>query len=465
MASLPPLRLPPRPFPPAPSRAESIFPSRMELDKHVFPRAVMTPDPTPAPPRSSYTPQFSKSNAWILHRIKSGLSSALQSDSRCPLGSDKGRSQHYSRSRSSTVVMPKPRQAGTSEAPIDVSKFAMRFIHSPPSNLKRKRDSDSPEPDFTQNTIPFKAPPVRATPPPQSLPASPASSSGDGFQACVKCSSSLSTPSNVLIVCHGCSNQYHQECLSTTAAAGDANPLCQECEDEGPNTVAYRSTQGRRSVVERLRENRLASLPPDVVPAKPELVGFLARQATDVERTQYFLSRKKTDLLNILSLCDQLKPQLLVDVLVSVTKKHPDLPIFDDPEWKSLLPGATPTTARLQSSTNAKARARHGHAVLDAKAASRKVKGSRKVLKRVTVLQKSAATTAPDNESDAGVSRVGEVEVSLPPTWPKPGEGLYSKLPPETDDRRFLEDDDDDEAFSHFMVDKFGNQLAVQACA
>jgi len=58
-----------------------------------------------------------------------------------------------------------------------------------------------------------------------------------------------------------------------------------------------------------------------------------------------------------------------------------------------------------------------------------------------------------------------EEEDALPPTWPKAGEGLYAKLPPENEDRRFLEDENDEEAFSHFMVDKEGKQMVVPACA
>ena len=54
---------------------------------------------------------------------------------------------------------------------------------------------------------------------------------------------------------------------------------------------------------------------------------------------------------------------------------------------------------------------------------------------------------------------------TLPPTWPKAGEGLYAKLPPETEDRALLMDENDDEAFSQFLVDKFGKPVAVPACA
>ena len=59
-------------------------------------------------------------------------------------------------------------------------------------------------------------------------------------------------------------------------------------------------------------------------------------------------------------------------------------------------------------------------------------------------------TTQPDEE---------EEEDLLPPTWRKAGHGMYSMLPLETDDRKFLLDPNDEESFSHFMVDKTGHQI------
>lgn len=183
-----------------------------------------------------------------------------------------------------------------------------------------------------------------------------------------------------------------------------------------------------------------------------------------LQRTEYFHNKKRTDLLNILSLCDQLKPQLLVDILVSVSKKHPDLPIYDDPDWRANLPSASgPKRSATTQRSRITGRPRHGHTLVHPKA-SRKVKGSRKVLKRITVMKAEDADADAAPAGDAEDEDEGE-EDSLPPTWPKAGEGLYAKLPPEDEDRAFLEDDNDEEAFSHFMVDKFGKQMAVPACA
>lgn len=150
----------------------------------------------------------------------------------------------------------------------------------------------------------------------------------------------------------------------------------------------------------------------------------------------------KTDLLNILSLCDQLKPNLLVNVLVSVSKRHPDLPIFDSPEWD----GRLFNTSRPAKISKHDEKPRHGH-VLHSKSIKPRQKTTKKILKRTRVIE--VITSAPE-EDDVHV---------LPPTWAKAGEGVYSKLPPETLDRLFLMDENDEESFSHFLVDGAGRQI------
>ncbi|KAF4512484.1 hypothetical protein G6O67_001619 [Ophiocordyceps sinensis] len=214
----------------------------------------------------------------------------------------------------------------------------------------------------------------------------------------------------------------------------------------------------RRQLVERIRSKRLSQLPVGVVPAKPKLVGFYAKQASNAERTEYFDRKKRTDLLNILSFCDQLKPQLLADVLVSVSRKHPELPIFDDPDWKANLPGraAHPKSNSTSQSVRMSGQPRHGLALLNAKE-SRRPQGRPRLTKQTAVAEAEVA------QAEIAVGYGGDL--SHPPTWPKAGQGLYAQLPPEDEDREFLVDDNDEEAFSHFMVDAVGKPMAVSACA
>lgn len=163
---------------------------------------------------------------------------------------------------------------------------------------------------------------------------------------------------------------------------------------------------------------------------------------------------KKTDLLNLLSFCDQLKPQLLVDIMVSVSKRHPDLPMFNSPDWDADIPEQRiPKTHHKRSQMPG--RSRHGPSLLNSKA-KQKIKGNipraaiKKPLKRSRLAEEVVVAEEPQIEVD---------EDAPPPTWPKPGEGLYAKLVPETEDNAFLADSNDEEAFSHFMVDKMGRQI------
>jgi hypothetical protein len=147
-------------------------------------------------------------------------------------------------------------------------------------------------------------------------------------------------------------------------------------------------------------------------------------------------------MLNVLSFCDQLKPNLLADVLISVSKRHPDLPMFDSPEWESQLLN----TSRSIKTSKHDEKPRHGH-VLFNKTAKHRQRTTKKILKRTRVIE--VITSAPEEDN---------VNV-LPPTWAKAGEGLYSKLLPETEDRSILMDDNDEESFSHFLVDRAGRQI------
>jgi hypothetical protein len=171
-----------------------------------------------------------------------------------------------------------------------------------------------------------------------------------------------------------------------------------------------------------------------------------------LQLTEYFLGKKKTDLLNILSFCDQLKPQLLVDIMISVSKKHPDLPIFDSPNWNAKTMSAITAKAKHSHQNSRSApRSRHGHTVLESRTKNRH-KISKKTIKITPVIQTEE-------------SPLMDYRDSLPPMWPKAGEGLYAKLSPEDEDRAFLLDENDEEAFSHFGVDKFGKQIAIPITA
>ncbi|KAJ6783947.1 hypothetical protein PWT90_02130 [Aphanocladium album] len=222
----------------------------------------------------------------------------------------------------------------------------------------------------------------------------------------------------------------------------------------------------REEAIERQRQVWLDGLPEGVQPAKPELVGFPAGpEASDSALTAYVYGKSKTDLLNILSLSDQLEPQLLVDLFVSVAKRHPTLPIFDAPDWEAKVREQEAVKAAAYAAAQARARAhqrpRHGHTLLNPRMRQKR-KGVRKIVKIAATTESAEKTIVVQEEQDG--SEEEEEEELLPPTWPKAGEGLYAELPPEDQDTLYLADDGDDEAFSHFMVDGLGNLTALAAC-
>jgi len=212
----------------------------------------------------------------------------------------------------------------------------------------------------------------------------------------------------------------------------------------------------RKEKIERIRKKRLASLPEGAAPARPNLVGFEAGGASTHARTQYFSRMSSDDILSILSFCDRLRPQLLTDVMVSISKQHPDLPMFSSPTWSDGIPEPPPPpmSAAQQFQKREQIRPRAGPSLLNSKA-KQKIKGRpvpKKPLKRSRLSEE-----VPVAGDEPAVEEVEEDP--LPPSWPKPGEGLYAKLASELEDRAFLVDGNDEESFSHFMVDKLGRQI------
>ncbi|KAK2593125.1 hypothetical protein QQS21_009174 [Conoideocrella luteorostrata] len=355
---------------------------------------------------STYVPQFAESAQLILSRIHG------MSDNSKPIIGDEASSGMGMRHDSSRGE-EKSVSADDSTIPLPTCMVSSQTyqdqIAAVSSCLKRKRGLDSEVPDFTQSTISFPA--------------------------------TLSPRPPVVTPLHSSAHLSNDD--PKAALQSSKQPL----------------SHSQATSIETDRQQIMFPLAGDITPAKPELVGYYAGQASDLVRTQYFMQKKRTDLLNILSFCDQLHPQLLADIMVSVSKRHPDLPIFDSPDWaKSVHRSSELQLASDFQGGRPAGKPRHGHTLLNPKARQRQ-KHEKKGLKRLILTQNGEGIPAAEEEKH------GEKEV-LPPTWPKAGKGLYSDLPPETDDRTFLTDDNDDESFSQFMVDSLGKPtITVSACA
>ncbi|KAH6997955.1 hypothetical protein BKA56DRAFT_566511 [Ilyonectria sp. MPI-CAGE-AT-0026] len=399
---------------------------------------------TPTPrQQTSYVPQFSANNSLILNRIKLNSPKANPTIATTEVRAyqsnnvtSKGTGSRLAQNMSDTLRMPLPPSSASHHSPKSSTRD---FLNA---GSKRKRDAPT-DVDFTQNTIHFpwvdqpKSLPSEGQAQPKKL------DSGN----CSICNGQSRAPEDTLVECNRCLKFWHQQCHSPAVTNEMANLVgfvCVTCaaEQEQAANLKGKANHQRRDEVETLRQKRLAVLPQGVVPAKSKLVGFGAGRAPDSARNEYFSHVKKTDLLNILSLCDQLKPQLLADILVSVSKKHPDLPIFGSPDWETELP----SSQRPGKGSRADEKPRHGHVILNGKA-KLKANATKKILKRTRVIE--VVTDMPGEDVDV-----------LPPTWAKANEGLYAKLLlPDTEDNGFLLDENDEESFSHFLVDSFGKQI------
>ncbi|KAG6098521.1 hypothetical protein E4U30_007905 [Claviceps sp. LM220 group G6] len=307
-------------------------------------------------------------------------------------------------------------------------------IAAAPCTLKRKR-ANYEIPDFTQKTIPFSAPKISST-------------------------SAATTP----------------QLLQPLAPSAQQAPVKGEPQSAVQTARSLDSrSPWERETIELSPEEELSSVADGVVSGTPQLGGYPGGVASDLARTQYFMQKNRTDLLKLLSFCDRLRPQLLVDVMVSVSKKHADLPMFDSPDWQKTLHG--PLSSQTESIIKAESRLvgrvtpRHGHTAVNPRARHRQ-KNAKKALRRLLLAQTtddvlSAGLKAENMDGDAGGAGVADKaqKDALPPFWPKAGEGLYAKLPLETEDRRFLIDANDDDAFSQFMLDRAGKPVMVSACA
>lgn len=413
--------------------------------------------PPSSTPRPSYTPQFS-SASWILDLIKhdqepshSSLPNGLEAAPQAVGESKDGSNGHDGSSIRDTMTMP------ISPTHQPLGSAANIIAASQLLGMKRKREQDEEADDFTQNTmsLPLPAPtPALTSSATEILSFVPLYTDA----RCSQCYGSSSGSDNPFIPCSSCSRLWHQGCVSLTIEEGDiqwaSRFMCPLCLSMNDSDVVNRRTgfSQEQNEIERRRAKNLAALPDDVVPAKEELVGFWPGHASDAALTEYFYGKTKTDVLNILSFCDQLKPQLLVDIMVSVAKKHPDLPIFDSPSWNAKAMSAASARAKhSHQSSRSAARLRHGHTVIESRV-KHKHKTSKKTIKIAPI----------PLEEESPLMDYGD---SLPPMWPKAGEGLYAKLSPEDEDRAFLLDENDEEAFSHFGVDKFGKQIAIPVSA
>lgn len=362
----------------------------------------------------------------------------------------------------------------------------------PSSGAKRKRAVAEDESSRKSANIPvYQDPAILRRPVPRPpVKRKRTKDDGSGNPMCVKCNRISATDGNPIVPC-GCGEAWHQLChdpeISADALNGGSSKFkCVTCKEEDKQQAKYQRELAKyreakqeqsewrkhHNDVERKREKKLATLPEF---PKPSLIGFDGGSAsgsevsvketsknvgsilTRFQRREYFSNLKRSHLLNLLLFSEQIQPGLLVDVLASVSKKHPELPLFGSPDWAEpkvvcLPPSPTPSQSKrtnaAQRHRESQSRRQQDHRPASKPSKQRsKTGGVRKILK-----------TAPTGAADQAEADAEDSEDALPESWPKAGHGLYQRLKSERDDP-MLYDDNDEEAFSHFMVDKYGKQI------
>jgi len=150
-------------------------------------------------------------------------------------------------------------------------------------------------------------------------------------------------------------------------------------------------------------------------------------------------------MLHVLAFCNQLRRNLLVDALVSVSAKHPDLPMFGAPDWAlaTTVAAAAPAGSAVDADTP------------DGRVKPEAVVEEHMPAHRPAMLPGARQQVTPPSLNELKATSPG-AEDALPAGWPRVGAGLYAQLAPEADDEAFMYDERDDVAFGHFFCDSFG---------
>ena len=162
-----------------------------------------------------------------------------------------------------------------------------------------------------------------------------------------------------------------------------------------------------------------------------------------------------------------LPPNELLNLLVQATELHPDLPIFpiDPPTPRKTASSAPQSLFSGASSEGLFSRAEANPAgtmnFIRKIPANAKKSTLAKARSGTGSLQSKAAAQARAISSAASTGHqvYDEDESSFTRLWPRPGKGMYSRLPPEADDDRGLTDGNDYDAFSVIVFNEKGKKI------
>ncbi|KAL2886799.1 hypothetical protein HOO65_060629 [Ceratocystis lukuohia] len=344
----------------------------------------------------------------------------------------------------------------------------------------------------------------------------------DGISRCSKCERQAYTQDNALVGCSRCDELWHQLChspeIGKETAGAPSGWECSICLVEEDELARYNQARQemlasarRQTDVDALREKYFQSLPLGVSIPSPELVGFGPGETSEDVRFDYFSSLDRYDQLALLGFCDKLQPNLLAEVLATVSSRYPALALFGSPDWacrivsdqssslSTPLPAATTTASTsnivasvlgaelpnnvrtpLLGSLRARLHMPLQKHLINTVALSRKPNNTRVYIprrdlealqKRESAANNRAALSAqqtpatPTLASSKSATPTDDEVDALPSTWPRPGHGMYANLLSETVDAKHLLDPHDTIAFHHFTIDQRGKLLPKMAVA
>ncbi|KAK0619988.1 hypothetical protein B0T14DRAFT_221851 [Immersiella caudata] len=248
---------------------------------------------------------------------------------------------------------------------------------------------------------------------------------------CKKCTRMQSPADNQIVFCDGCNDAWHQRCHDPwieDAVIRDENRswYCGVCVEKRARHLA------KRQKVE-------AKIP----------VGPPPRESwaskTPQQRRAYLMSLPSQELVNLITISLEL---------------HPDLPIF--PGTPAEPSGAGSAQGSVQP------RSLFAGATIEGlfPRADANPTGQMNYIRRAPSSTGSAKgrgnggkTQSHPEDTHEKAEEEEEEDDPLAALWPRAGRGLYSKLPPDTEDAERLVDDDDYEAFSVIVYDERGRKV------
>ncbi|KAK6432262.1 hypothetical protein LTR95_011566 [Oleoguttula sp. CCFEE 5521] len=226
----------------------------------------------------------------------------------------------------------------------------------------------------------------------------PASRKNPESAVCKLCLRGVSPAGNMIVFCDGCNTPYHRWCHKP--------PTAQEVIEEVEREWFCRVCERER--IEPVEEGRVE--------------GFVAAPGVGaLDRQKYFSS---------------LPPGLLVTLLTRATTLQPDLPMFEP----SFVAKAVPAPSTRPPDTNG-----HGHPAAP--------KPTPPLFSPSGPQAEQSRMVVHDmNDSDDGYG-----SDTHPSHYPRPGQGLMSMLPPESEDLHFLVDDESSRGvFTHLYQARTG---------